>query len=121
MGASGFQHREFSPCEPVRAAVRLAAMQDQSREAIMTEPPDMHGERDTDAMTADREPEVRPEVIKDLDVTGDDADVWSGCSLQKPMRSGNDRAARLRADRETATTGRSTASLRKRDEGCPGM
>jgi len=47
----------------------------------MTEPRDMHSERDTDATTADREPEVTPEVIKDLDVTGDDADVWGGCSF----------------------------------------
>jgi hypothetical protein len=37
-------------------------------------------ELQAEATSADREPEVRPEVIKDLDVTGDDADVWGGCS-----------------------------------------
>jgi hypothetical protein len=38
-------------------------------------------EQQTEATVADREPEVRPEVIKDLDVSGDDADnVAGGCS-----------------------------------------
>lgn len=33
--------------------------------------------RETEA-TADPEPEVKPELIKDLDVTGEDADVIRG-------------------------------------------
>jgi hypothetical protein len=41
----------------------------------MTEPRNMHRDRETEATTDDREPEVRPEVINDLDVPGDDADV----------------------------------------------
>jgi hypothetical protein len=44
----------------------------------MTEPRDNHHDRQTDAATAAREPDVRPELIKDLDVTSDDADVMGG-------------------------------------------
>ncbi len=40
----------------------------------MTEPRAMQRERETEAMTADREPEVNPEVIQDLDMTGGDAE-----------------------------------------------
>jgi hypothetical protein len=47
----------------------------------MTEPRDIEHELDAEATTTDRELEVRPEVIKDLDVTGDDArDIAGGCS-----------------------------------------
>lgn len=47
-------------------------------EAVLTEPRDMQRERETEAAT-DPGPEVRPEVIKDLDVTGDDAgDIAAG-------------------------------------------
>ncbi len=49
-------------------------------EAVMTEPRDMHRERETEPATADQEPEVRPELIKDLDVTGDDAGNIAGGS-----------------------------------------
>jgi hypothetical protein len=46
----------------------------------MTEPRSFEPDRE-DATQADREPEVRPELIKDLDVTGDDAgDIVGGCS-----------------------------------------
>jgi hypothetical protein len=47
----------------------------------MTEQRDLRAEA-----AADLEPEVRPEVIQDLDVTGDDADdiVGGGCCLSKP-------------------------------------
>jgi hypothetical protein len=46
----------------------------------MTEPRSFEPDRE-DATQADREPEVRPELIKDLDVTGDDAgDIAGGCS-----------------------------------------
>jgi hypothetical protein len=42
----------------------------------MTEPRELQAEA-----AADPGPEVRPELIKDLDVTGDDAeDVAGGCS-----------------------------------------
>ena len=44
----------------------------------MTEPRDKHDDRDTEAATADPKLEVRPEVIKDLDVPADDADVMGG-------------------------------------------
>jgi hypothetical protein len=54
-----------------------------AKEAVMTEPRDAHRDRDTEATTADRNPEVKPELIKDLDVTGDDADVWGGCSFTR--------------------------------------
>lgn len=51
-----------------------------AQEAVMTEPRDVEPDRQAEAH-ADREPEVRPELIKDLDVTGDDAgDVAGGCS-----------------------------------------
>jgi hypothetical protein len=47
----------------------------------MTEPRDKHDDRQTDATADDREPEVRPELIKDLDVRDDDAqDITGGCS-----------------------------------------
>jgi hypothetical protein len=49
----------------------------------MTEPHDPHRDRDTEATTADRNLEVKPELIKDLDVTGEDADVWGGCSFTR--------------------------------------
>jgi hypothetical protein len=47
----------------------------------MTEPRDIQGERQGGAAT-DPEPEVRPEVISDLDLAGDDADliaIAGGC------------------------------------------
>jgi hypothetical protein len=45
----------------------------------MTEPRDKHDDRQAEAMTDNPEPEVRPELIKDLDVTGDDAgDIVGG-------------------------------------------
>ena len=45
----------------------------------MTEPRDSH-DRYTETTAADRELEVRPEVITDLDVTADDADaIVGGC------------------------------------------
>jgi hypothetical protein len=47
-------------------------------EAAVTEPRGKHDDRQTGAATADREPEVRPEVIADLDIPGDDADVMGG-------------------------------------------
>jgi hypothetical protein len=48
----------------------------------MTEPRDMHDDRQTDATADYREPEVKPELIQDLDVTGDDVvDVMGGCRL----------------------------------------
>jgi hypothetical protein len=43
----------------------------------MTEPRNTKTRREAQAR-ADREPEVRPEVIQDLDVTGDDADIIAG-------------------------------------------
>jgi hypothetical protein len=48
----------------------------------MTEPRDKHDDRPTDATTDDREPQVKPELIKDLDVSGDDVgDIARGsCS-----------------------------------------
>jgi hypothetical protein len=50
------------------------------KEAVMTEPRDTQENRPDEA-AADQEPEVMPEVIQDLDVTGDDAgDVAGGCS-----------------------------------------
>jgi hypothetical protein len=54
--------------------------QTKAQEAVMTEPRDMHRERQTNATTADPEPEVRPELIKDLDVSGDDAGDIAGGS-----------------------------------------
>ncbi len=44
----------------------------------MTESRETQRERQDEAATADREPEVRPEVIQDLDVPGGDADVMGG-------------------------------------------
>jgi hypothetical protein len=44
----------------------------------MTEPRDKHHDRQTSEATAGREPEVRPNLIADLDVPGDDADVMGG-------------------------------------------
>ena len=51
----------------------------------MTEPRDMQGDLPAEA-AADGGPEVRPEVIQDLDVTGDDPDavVGGGCIATKP-------------------------------------
>jgi hypothetical protein len=43
----------------------------------MTEPRDIHRDRETGATTADRELEVKPEVIKDLDVP-DEEDIIGG-------------------------------------------
>ncbi len=52
-----------------------------AREAVMTEPRDMHRDRETEPAPADPALEVNPERIKDLDVTGDDADnIAGGCS-----------------------------------------
>ena len=52
----------------------------------MTEPRDMRRDEQTKAMTADRDPEVRPEVIQDLDVPGDDEDVIrAGCTTSRPQ------------------------------------
>lgn len=44
----------------------------------MTEPRKMQLARQTKATRADREPEVKPELIQDLDVTSGDADVIRG-------------------------------------------
>lgn len=50
-------------------------------EAAMIKPRDIHHDPETEAATADLEPEVTPELIKDLDVAGDDADnIAGGCS-----------------------------------------
>ena len=46
----------------------------------MTKPRDMQRERQAEA-AADREPEVKPEVISDLDVPSDDAEHIAGASL----------------------------------------
>jgi hypothetical protein len=47
----------------------------------MTDPQDMHSDRETPPAPADPAPEVKPELIKDLDVTGDDAyNIAGGCS-----------------------------------------
>jgi hypothetical protein len=51
----------------------------------MTEPRDKHDDRRTDAATADREPEVRPELIRDLDVPGDDDDAIRGGCLHNTL------------------------------------
>jgi hypothetical protein len=41
-------------------------------------------ERETEAATSDQEPQVRPEVIQDLDLAGDDADkIAGGCPSTK--------------------------------------
>jgi hypothetical protein len=45
----------------------------------MTDPRNFEPDRQAEAH-ADREPEVRPELIKDLDVTGDDAGNIAGGS-----------------------------------------
>jgi hypothetical protein len=44
----------------------------------MTEPRDRRRERDTEAATADGEPEVRPEVIQDLDMPEDEDIIGGG-------------------------------------------
>ncbi len=44
----------------------------------MTEPRDMQRELQAEA-AADPEPEVKPELIQDLDVTDDDVEVMGGC------------------------------------------
>jgi hypothetical protein len=50
-------------------------------EAVMTEPRDMHRDGETEPAPADPVLEVTPELIKDLDVTGDDAyNIAGGCS-----------------------------------------
>jgi hypothetical protein len=57
-------------------------MQNQHRhqEAVMTEPRDMRRQRQTGRPASDRDLEVRPEVINDLDVTDADADlIRAGC------------------------------------------
>lgn len=51
----------------------------------MTEPRDIRRQRDTDATATDREPEVRAELIQDLDVPGDDADDIAGGTLCFPL------------------------------------
>ncbi len=50
----------------------------------MTEPRDTQGEVQAGA-AADQEPEVRPELIQDLDVPGDDADDIVGGTLCFPL------------------------------------
>jgi hypothetical protein len=48
----------------------------------MTEPRDMQHELHTEATAADGEPEVRPEVIQDLDLANEEAeDIRGGCSI----------------------------------------
>lgn len=44
----------------------------------MTEPRDVQREHGTEAATADRELEVRPEVISDLDLADQDVDLIRG-------------------------------------------
>ena len=44
----------------------------------MTELRDMQGDRGTEVATADRELEVKPEVIQDLDLADEDADDIRG-------------------------------------------
>ena len=52
----------------------------------MTEPRDMHRDRETEATTADRQPEVRPELIQDLDLADDDVEVIrAGCPNTRPF------------------------------------
>jgi hypothetical protein len=47
----------------------------------MTEPPDVHRDWETQPTPADPALEVKPELIKDLDVTGDDVNnIVGGCS-----------------------------------------
>jgi hypothetical protein len=57
-------------------------MQEQSEEAVMTEPRDTHD---------DREPEVEPEPIPDLEVMGADAELiragTSDMTVMKPTDS----------------------------------
>ena len=52
----------------------------------MTEPRDMHRELQTET-AADPQPEVKPHVIQDLDVTSEDADDIRGgpCPKSKPV------------------------------------
>jgi hypothetical protein len=53
----------------------------------MTEPRDLELKREAEEQ-ANREPEVKPEVIEDLDVEADDADVIRAggtCRLRKAM------------------------------------
>jgi hypothetical protein len=45
----------------------------------MTEPRDQHNDRETEAATQDREPDVRPEMIEDLDLPGEDEVIRGGC------------------------------------------
>jgi hypothetical protein len=57
-------------------------MRDQfpAKEAAMTDPIEKQRDQPAEA-AADPEPEVNPDVIQDLDVTGDDAgDIAGGCS-----------------------------------------
>ena len=49
----------------------------------MTKPRDMHRERQTEA-TTDRDLEVRPEVIADLDVPGDEDIIGGGNGTCQP-------------------------------------
>jgi hypothetical protein len=44
----------------------------------MTEARDQHADRQSDAATAAREPEVRPEVIQDLDMPEDEDIIGGG-------------------------------------------
>jgi hypothetical protein len=71
---------KFCRCGPPGAGATLAAT-DQSRqqEAVMTEP------RGTKADAA-ADPEVRPDAIQDLDVTGDDADRIAGGGEYWPQK-----------------------------------
>jgi hypothetical protein len=59
---------------PMRAAGYVRRDAGAIQEAVMTEPRDTHDDRHTQA-TADREPEVKPEPIPDLEVAGADAEV----------------------------------------------
>src|SRR5689334_6163680 len=51
--------------------------QEEEEEVVMTDPHETQRDRKTEA-TADPKPEVKPELIKDLDVTGEDAENIAG-------------------------------------------
>jgi len=56
----------------------------------MTKPPEFELDREAQ-IHPDREPEVRPELITDLDVTGDDAgDIAGGCSWRNITEKAKD-------------------------------
>jgi hypothetical protein len=56
----------------------------------MTEPRNMHRDQETNTTTAEAEPEVKPEVITDLDLAGDDADVVRGGACVNTLPHIND-------------------------------